>query len=62
VGDNNNFVASVDKFGRELIYMAFNAAGLGEKEVADHSDVVRHGGALGEQIESLKFDNYAVDT
>ena len=22
--------------------MAFNAAGLGEKEIADHGDVVRH--------------------
>lgn len=42
VGDDDDFVAAIDEFGRELIDMAFNAAGLGEEEVADHRDIVRH--------------------
>ena len=42
VGDDDDFVAAVDELGGELVDVAFNAAGLGEKEVADHGDVVRH--------------------
>ena len=40
--DDDHLVAAIDEFGGELIDVAFNAAGLGEKEVADHGDVVRH--------------------
>lgn len=42
MSDDDDLVAAVDEFGRELIDVAFNAAGLGEKEVADHRNVVRH--------------------
>ena len=42
MSDDDDFVAAIDEFGRELIDVAFNAAGLGEKEVADHRNVVRH--------------------
>ncbi len=42
VGDDDDFVATIDELGRELVDVAFNAAGLREKEVADHGDVVRH--------------------
>ena len=42
MGDDDDFVAAIDELGRELIDVAFNAAGLGEEEVADHGDVVRH--------------------
>ena len=42
VGDDDDFVAAINEFGRELVDVAFNAAGLGEKEIADHGDVVRH--------------------
>ena len=42
MGDDDDFVATIDELGRELVDVAFNAAGLGEKEVADHGDVVRH--------------------
>ena len=44
MGDDDDFMAAVDELGRELVDVAFNAAGLGEKEVADHGDVVRHCG------------------
>ena len=40
--DYDDFMAAIDELGRELIDMAFNATGLGKKEVADHGDVVRH--------------------
>ena len=42
VGDDDDFVAAVDELGGELVDVALNAAGLGEEEVADHGDVVRH--------------------
>ena len=42
VGDDDDFVATVDELGGELVDVAFNTAGLGEEEVADHGDVVRH--------------------
>ena len=47
VGDDDDFVAAVDELGGELVDVAFNAAGLGEEEVADHGDVVRHCRGLG---------------
>lgn len=40
--DDDDLVATIDELGGELVDVAFNAAGLGEKEVADHGDVVRH--------------------
>ena len=40
--DDDNFVPPIDELCGELINMALNAAWLGEKEVADHGDVVRH--------------------
>lgn len=42
MGDDDDFMATIDELGRELVDVAFNAAGLGEKEVADHGDIVRH--------------------
>lgn len=42
MSDNDNLMASINKLGRKLVDVAFNAAGLGEKEVADHGNVVRH--------------------
>ena len=35
VGDDDYFVTAIDQFGGKLIYVTFNAAGLGEKEIAD---------------------------
>lgn len=46
VGDDDDFVATVDELGRELVDVAFNAAGLGEEEVTDHGYVVRHLGGF----------------
>ena len=46
VSNDDDFVAAIDEFGRELIDMAFNAAGLGEEEVADHRNIVRHLGCF----------------
>ena len=46
MSDNYHFVAAVDEFGGELIDVAFDAAGLGEEEIADHGDVVGHFGYL----------------
>lgn len=40
VRDDDDLVASVDEFARELVYVRLDAAGLGEEEVANHSDVV----------------------
>lgn len=40
--DDDDLMAAIDELGGELIDVAFNAAGLGEEEVADHGDVVRH--------------------
>ena len=42
MGDDDDFMAAIDELGRELVDVAFNAAGLGEKEIADHGDVVGH--------------------
>lgn len=40
MSDYNNFVTSIDEFGGELVDVTFDAAGLGEEEVADHCNVV----------------------
>lgn len=40
--DDYHFVTSIDQFGRELVDVTFNSSWLGEEEVTDHSDVVRH--------------------
>ena len=45
MGDDDDFMATVDELGRELVDVAFNAAGLGKKEIADHGDIVRHYGS-----------------
>ncbi len=37
-----NLVASIDQFRRELVNVTFDSARLGEEEVADHGNVVRH--------------------
>ena len=42
VSDDDDFMTTVDELSRELVDVAFNAAGLGEKEIADHRDVVWH--------------------
>ena len=41
VSDDDNFVAAVDEFARDLIDVGFDAARLRKEEIADHSDVVR---------------------
>ena len=48
--DDDNLVATIDEFARELIYVRFNPPRLGKEEVADHGDVVcsaRHVGGRG---------------
>jgi hypothetical protein len=42
VGDDYNFVSAVDEFRRELVDMTFDSPRLGEEEITDHSNVVRH--------------------
>ena len=44
VGDDYDFMAAVDQLGGQLVDVALDAAGLGEEEVADHSNVVGHVG------------------
>lgn len=46
VGDDYNFVATINQFGRQLVNVALDAAELREEEVADHSNVVWHFGSL----------------
>jgi len=41
--DNDDLVASVDELRGELVDVTFDSPWLGEEEVADHSDIVRHG-------------------
>jgi hypothetical protein len=40
--NDDYLMAAIDELGGELVDVAFNAAGLGKEEVADHGDVVRH--------------------
>ena len=40
--DDDDLVPAVNQFGGELVDVAFDSSGLGEEEVADHGDVVRH--------------------
>ena len=40
--DNYDLVASVDQLGRELVDVTFDPPRLGEEEVADHGNIVRH--------------------
>lgn len=42
MSNDDDFVTAIDELSRELINVAFNASRLGEKEVADHSNMVRH--------------------
>ena len=59
VGDDDDLVAAVDELAGELVDVGFDAAGLGEEEVADHGDVVgatgmgwmRHAGGYGGGVE-----------
>jgi hypothetical protein len=44
VRDNYDLVASVDELRGELVDVAFDSSWLGEEEVADHRNIVRHGG------------------
>lgn len=49
VGDDDDFVATVDELGRELVDVRLYASRLREEEVADHGDVVstaRHRGGV----------------
>ena len=39
---NDDFVSSIDELGGELVDMTFDSARLGEEEIADHGDIVRH--------------------
>ena len=42
MSDNDDFVPSIYKLSRELIYMAFDSSCLREEEVANHCNIVRH--------------------
>lgn len=42
VSYDDNLVPAVDQLGGELVYVAFHSARLGEEEIADHGDIVRH--------------------
>jgi hypothetical protein len=44
MGDDDNFVPTVNELGGQLVDVTFDAAGLWEEAVADHSNVVRHFG------------------
>ena len=42
VCDDDDLVTSIDQLGGKLINVRFDSARLGEEEVADHGNVVRH--------------------
>ena len=42
VSYNHHLMTAIDQLCRELIYVTFNPSRLGEEEIADHSNVVRH--------------------
>ena len=42
--DDYNLVAAIDELRRDLVDMTFDSSRLGKEEVADHGNVVRHGG------------------
>ena len=42
MGDDDDFVSSIDELGGQLVDVAFDSSWLWEEEVADHSDIVRH--------------------
>ena len=50
VGDDDDFVASIDELGGQLIDVTLNTSWLREEEVADHGNIVRQLGVLGEGI------------
>ena len=42
MSDYNDFVATINELRGKLIDVTFNSSWLGEEEVADHGDIVRH--------------------
>ena len=42
VSDDDYLVTTVNELGRELVNVGLNSTRLGEEEVANHGDVVRH--------------------
>lgn len=42
VGNDDDFVATVDQLGTQLVDVALHSARLRKEEVADHRNVVRH--------------------
>ena len=44
MGDDDDLVATVNELLRQLVDVTLDTSGLGEEEVADHGDVVRHDG------------------
>lgn len=54
VGDDDDLVAAVSEFGRQLVNVALDTARLREKEIANHGNVVcgRHGCGLGREASS----------
>ena len=42
VSNDDYFMASINKFGRQLINVGFYSPGLRKEEVADHCNIVRH--------------------
>lgn len=58
VGDDDNLVASVDKFRGQLVHMAFDSSWLGEEVVADHCNIVRHCGRCAVRIYFREVECY----
>lgn len=46
MSDDYDFVAAVDEFGGKLVDVTLDPSRLGEEEVANHCNVIRHFGGL----------------
>jgi hypothetical protein len=55
VGDDYNLVSAINELRRKLIDMTFNTSWLGKEEVADHGNIVRHGG-IGIAVDQLRIE------
>lgn len=42
MGDDDDFVAAINELAGELVDVALDSSRLGEEEVADHCNIVRH--------------------
>lgn len=57
VGDDYNLVPAINELGRKLIDMAFDSSWLGKEEVADHGNIVRHGG-IGFAVDQQRIERW----